>query len=68
MKSHSRRAAAVLLAVVVTFAAAPDVFAGPRRDRELPNPIVRIIKKFQKIFGISTQDDQPLPPRPDPGT
>ena len=65
MKSSARCVAAWSLAAVLTFLLPITAAAAPRdtRERELPNPVVRIIKK---LFGISAQDDLPLPPRPEP--
>lgn len=62
MKFVSRRVAAALLAAVLLVPVAPAAFAGPR-DGDARDRIVRIIKKLQNLFGISTQSD-PMPPRP----
>lgn len=63
MKSHARRVSAFAAALIFSFALASTVVAAPRddRDRDLPTRIVRLI---QKVFGISAQDYQPLPPKP----
>lgn len=62
MKFVTRRVAAAVLAAVLLLPAAPVAVAGPR-DGDPGDHIVRIIKKLQKLFGISAQSD-PLPPRP----
>jgi hypothetical protein len=64
MKTVSHRGAALLLAVTLAFS--PLALAGTRseRRRDLPDPIIRIVKKIQKIFGITTNDDGMIPPRP----
>ena len=62
MKFVSRRVSAAVLAAVLVLPIAPTVAAGPR-DGDVGDRIVRIIKKLQKAFGITTQAD-PTPPRP----
>ena len=66
MKFHFRRIAAFVLAAMFTFSSIPAAAASRERDRDVPSAIVRVIKKFQKLFGIQTQegDDQLQPPRP----
>ena len=70
MKRHFRRIAAVVLAAVFIFSSVPAEAAPRDRDRDLPNAIVRVIKKIQKLFGggpsSQEEDNQPLPPRPGP--
>lgn len=65
MKSFSRRAAAVVLIAALSL---PSVaLASPLYERDRgrdPNPIIRIIKKIQKIFGVTSNDDVPVPPKP----
>lgn len=63
MKSRVRRAAAVVLAVVLCLELSPAVYARPYDGGQEP-PLTRIIKKLQKFFGVSTHDDLPVPPRP----
>ena len=65
MKRHSRIAACILAAVII-FSSIPAVAAPRERDRDVPSTIIRVIKKFQKLFGIQTQEDdhQLIPPRP----
>lgn len=66
MRFYSRRAAAIVLAVALSL---PSVAIASPFEREHPRDrrdIVRIIKKIQKLFGISTNDDLPLPPPPKP--
>lgn len=67
MRTRSRitSVAAVVLSVFVVSA---PLFALPPRgggegDRDLP-PLVRIIKKISKAFGIKTLEDFPSPPKP----
>ena len=64
MKSHTRRVSTVAAALVLSFNLA--AYAGPNgpredRGRDLPAKIVRIL---QKLFGVSAQDSQPIPPKP----
>lgn len=67
MKSTLRRAAAVVLAAALI---SPHVaVAAPQardRDHDKSGRIVIVIKKIQKLFGISTNDDLPQPPIPKP--
>lgn len=66
MRFYSRRAAAIVLAVALSL---PSVVLASPRERERgrdKQEIVRIIKKIQKLLGISTNDDLPLPPPPKP--
>jgi hypothetical protein len=68
MKVYSRRFAAVVLAA--SLAIAPIAIASPQgrggRDRDFGEKVVRIIKQIQKLFGVSSNDDLPLPPPPRP--
>ena len=66
MKFCVRRAAVIALAIALSV---PSVAAPMREERERGrdrSEIVRIIKKIQKLFGIATNDDLPLPPYPKP--
>lgn len=65
MKSRSRFASITALALTVAVLTAP-LSAFPRqrdRDRDQP-PIIRIIKKITKFFGIQPNEDFPMPPKP----
>jgi hypothetical protein len=66
MKSNLRRAAAVALAVALSLPA----FAAPsKQDRERSrekSAVVQVIKKIQRLLGISTNEDLPFPPPPRP--
>jgi hypothetical protein len=66
MKSNLRRAAAVALAVALSL----PVFAAPsKQDRERSrdkSAVVQVIRKVQRLLGISTNDDLPQPPVPKP--
>lgn len=68
MKFHSRRAAAVVLAVAISLSLPITVAASPqkREGASTRNEIVRIIKKIQRMVGIAVNDDLPLPPPPPP--
>ena len=64
----SRTVAAALLALALSLSA-PSAFAAPRDggwDPDFGSRIVRVIKKFFRHFGITTQDDinWPNPPKP----
>lgn len=63
MKFVSRRVAAAVLAAVLLLPVAPVALGNPRDGVDASEKIVRIIKKLQKLFGITVQSD-PLPPRP----
>jgi hypothetical protein len=65
MKAHRTRTAALLLAVALALPIAP-LTASPRgkRDRDVTDPVVRIIKNIRKFFGITALDDLPSPPKP----
>ena len=63
MKSIFYRAAAIALAAVLSLP--PAVIAAPRDrddDRTAGQRIVRIIKKIQKIFRLTPNDDALTPP------
>ncbi|HYH09639.1 MAG TPA: hypothetical protein VEK11_21500 [Thermoanaerobaculia bacterium] len=68
MKKHTRRAAAIVLAVALSIS--PAAFGAVRKNqdgiRDIPERIVKVIKKIQqRLFGgVSVSDDLPLPPRP----
>lgn len=68
MKNQLRRAAVILLAASISLS--PMAGAPPRdrggHDRDFSKEIVRIIKRVQKLLGISSNDDLPLPPPPHP--
>jgi hypothetical protein len=63
MKCYFRLLTAVVLAVAISL---PSVaLATPQaRDRGDKSPVVRIVAKIRKFFGITTHDDLPLPPPP----
>ena len=63
MNPFTKRVAAVVLAASLTVAANP-LIAAPRDERGDVPRIVKVIKKLQKLLGISTHDEQPVPPRP----
>jgi hypothetical protein len=63
MDFHSRRAAAVALAVALSLPIIVD--ARPRQEPERDRGvIVSIVKKIKKIIGVTTNDDGPQPPLP----
>lgn len=68
MKSHTRRAAAIVLALALSVgpaALASSLREDRGRDRDVPERIIRIIKKFQRLFGgVTVTDDLPGPPKP----
>jgi hypothetical protein len=65
MKVFNRRVAAAVLALVLFL---PSVaLAAPLPEREIDrgrNPFATVIKKIQKIFRITINDDIPIPPTP----
>lgn len=66
MKLCLHRAAVIALALALSL---PSVAAPSKQDRERgrdKNEVVRVIKQIQRLFGISTNDDLPLPPPPRP--
>lgn len=66
MKLLSRRVTAVVLAILLSLAYVPATTAAPRDPDDIGSKIIRIIKKFQRIIGLNTtdEDDAPTPPRP----
>lgn len=61
IKSHAARvfiAALITASFTITAAALP-----PDRER-VPPAFAKIVKKIVKIFGVTTNDSQPIPPRP----
>ena len=67
MKSYTNRTAIAVLAVALSLP--PIAVASPRRpdqDRSEVSPIIYVIRKIHKLFGISTHDDLPQPPLPAP--
>lgn len=65
MKSHNRVFAAIAVAVVLSlpsfaFAASPRERGGDK------GPVVRIVQKIRKFFGITTHEEFPSPPIPGP--
>lgn len=69
MKFYSRRTAAVVLAVALAIptaaSAQPQERDHTRRQQQIAN-VTSFIKKIQKLFGVSTNDDIPIPPVPTP--
>lgn len=64
MRVSFRFLAAVAIAVLVSNM---SVAAAPRdRGTRLDPKIVKVIKQLQKIFGVSSHTDAPMPPRPTP--
>jgi hypothetical protein len=61
MKCHIRFFAAVVLAAAVSF---PSFAAQPRERGGEKGPVVRIVQKIRKFFGITTHEDLPVPPHP----
>ena len=65
MKSAFRTLAAVAVAAVLTFPLAPIAAASPcDGNDDLTSRIVHVVKKLQKLFGITSQTNEPIPPRP----
>lgn len=65
MKSSSRGVAAVVLSVVLSLHIAPTAAAFSRDGHdEIPQKIVRVLKKLQRFIGIGTHDDSVTPPKP----
>jgi hypothetical protein len=64
MKVFCRKVAAVLLATVLSLAYVPVAIAAPPDRDDIGSRITRIIKKLQRLVGITTTDDAPVPPRP----
>ena len=64
MNIHSR-AARVFIAALITANLTITVAAQPReRELGVPPGIAKILKKIVKVFTITTNDNQPVPPRP----
>jgi hypothetical protein len=64
MKIQSR-AARVFIVALISLNLTVAVAAQPReRDHRVPPGIEKILKKIVKIFTITTNDAQPIPPRP----
>jgi len=67
MKFHLRRAAAVVLAATLSLSSAAIAAPRPRdRDGEKVDRLVQVVKKIQRLFGISSNDDGLVPPVPPP--
>ena len=65
MKSHLRRIAAIVIVVALSLPTVALAASHDDRDRGRgTDPIVRIIKKIQKLLGIGSNDDIPTPPKP----
>jgi hypothetical protein len=64
MKCRFRIPAAVALAALLALSVTPVASAAPRERVGVPERIVKIIKNLQKFFGVTTQENLPLPPRP----
>lgn len=66
MKLRSRFSSLTAVALTLAILSAP-LSALPRdrgdRDRDQP-PLIRIIKKVSKFFGIQPNQDLPSPPKP----
>ena len=64
MKTAKRTVAAGVLVLFVSLSG-PALYAGPRDGEvRVPPAIAKILKQLQKFFGISTNEDVPIPPRP----
>jgi hypothetical protein len=66
MNSRFRRTAVAVLAVALSLP--PVAAAAPQqgRNRNETDPIVRLVRKIQRVLGISRNDDLPQPPIPVP--
>jgi hypothetical protein len=66
MKVYSRRAAATLLAATLSLSSLSLAAASQEREigRDKGDRVIRIVKKLQKFFGITTHEDLPTPPKP----
>ena len=65
MKRHARSVAAAVLAVFLSIQVVPVAAAFPRGGRDdFPERITRVLKKLQRLIGISTHEDGPVPPKP----
>lgn len=63
MKIKSR-AARVFIATLITACFTVAAAAQPPERERVPPAIAKIVKKIVKIFGITTNESQPQPPRP----
>ncbi len=68
MKSYRRYVSAAALALVISLHVSPAAFGAQRQDSAdvvfaVRDRIVKIIKKFQRVFTVGTNDDM-NPPRP----
>ena len=64
MKYRFRRVLGAFLALSLSLILNSAAYAAPRKDRDAsvwPEKVIRIIQKY---FGISTQEHQPVPPKP----
>src|SRR5688500_810972 len=65
MKSHTRSVAAVVLSLALSLQVAPIAAAFPRDGRDdIPEKIIRVLKKLQRFIGGGTHDDSVIPPNP----
>ena len=66
MKVSMQRVAVVTLAIALSL---PLIAAQPRQKGERSqqkSAIIRLIERVQRVLGITTNDDLPLPPYPTP--
>jgi len=66
MKICTRHTAAVALAVVLSLPTAAFAASQTRELDRSRGPFTKIIKKIQKLVGISTNSEIPSPPLPEP--
>ena len=67
MKSYKHRAVVAALAIALSVPPVAAAFPRqPEHGRDEITPIVHVIRKIQKLFGISTNEDLPQPPLPKP--
>jgi hypothetical protein len=66
MNMSFRRGATAALVLAVALTCSPLAFAASRNERDsgIANPIVRFIKKIQKIFHVAPLEDGLNPPKP----
>ncbi len=65
MKSKKFRVSAAALALAICVSISPIATAAPAdREMDVRERIVRVIKKVQRLLGIGTCEETPLPPRP----
>lgn len=65
MKSNSHRAGVAALALAIALSAAPVALAAPGdHPEDIRAKIIRIVKKLQKLAGVTIHEDLPEPPRP----